>query len=100
MDVAYVMSAVAAGVSLVLLVWAAPKVFGRLQPTIEQKRQRQLDEAQDNLLLAEASLEYYRLMTPMLRQRIKRLEAAQERAAKLRKQAAEKDRDWQTPGLG
>ena len=55
-----------------------------LQPPIERKRQRQLDEAQDNLLTAEASLEYYRLMVPMLRARVKRLEAAQDRAAKVR----------------
>lgn len=95
----WVLGTGAACAAAAMLIGAWITLHGKLTPTIEQKRQRQLDEAQDNLLLAEASLEYYRLMTPMLRQRIKRLEAAQERAAKLRKAAAEKDRDWTIPGV-
>ena len=84
MDAAYIVSAVLTAVGVAVLAWPGDGLVARLQPSIERKRQRQLDEAQDNLLTAEASLEYYRLMVPMLRARVKRLEAAQERAAKVR----------------
>ena len=52
----WVLGTGAAFAAAAMLIGAWITLHGKLTPTIEQKRQRQLDEAQDNLLLAEASL--------------------------------------------